>query len=60
MNEYNLNNAIARLELIQIELQAQRRDHNGQVLQHEDIDQLQTSIDIIKNLIIEPNFIWHK
>lgn len=58
MDEKNLENLITRLEIVQIKLQAKRRDHNGQVLQRDDINQLQTTIDIIKNLIIDENYIW--
>lgn len=58
MDTKNLENLITRLEIVQIKLQAKRRDHNGNVLQHDDIDQLQTSIDIISNLIIDENYIW--
>jgi hypothetical protein len=58
MDEKNLENLITRLEIVQIKLQAKRRDHNGSILQHDDIDQLQTTIDIIKNLIIDENYIW--
>lgn len=55
-----LSSTIAYLETIQMDLQAQRRDHNGNVINHDDIDQIQITIDIIKNLIIEPSYIWHK
>lgn len=58
MDTKNLENLITRLEIVQIKLMAKRRDHNGNVLQRDDIDQLQTSIDIIKNLIIDENYIW--
>lgn len=37
-----------------------RRDHNGNILQRDDIDAIQTVIDILSNLIIEPNHIWKR
>jgi len=41
---------ILGLTQIQMFLQAKRRDHNGNVLKHDDIDQLQESIAILQNL----------
>ena len=41
---------IMGLTYVQMELQAQRRDHNGNVLKHDDIDELQRSIEILKNI----------
>lgn len=62
MNNYMspkyLENLIERLEIVQMKLQSQRRDHNGQVLQHDDIDQIQITIEIIKNLIVDKKYIW--
>jgi len=58
MDTQALNRVIKDLEIIQIKLMQQRRDHNGQVLQHDDIDVINTTIEIINNLIIEPNFTW--
>lgn len=58
MDEYNLKNAIARLEIVQVRLMQQRRDHNGQVLERDDIDQIQITIEILSNLIIEKDYIW--
>lgn len=56
----DLSRTILRLEEIQIKLEAQRRDHNGQVLVRNDIEQLQKSIEIIKNLIIDNKYIWQR
>jgi hypothetical protein len=39
---------ILGLTYVQMELQNQRRDHNGNVLKHDDIDELQRSIEILK------------
>ena len=41
---------IKGLTLIQMYLQAKRRDHNGQVLKHDDIDDLQRSIKILEDI----------
>lgn len=41
---------ILGLTYVQMELQSQRRDHNGNVLKHDDIDELQRSIDILQNI----------
>lgn len=38
------------LTYVQMELQNQRRDHNGNVLKHDDIDKLQESIEVLKNI----------
>lgn len=58
MSPKYLENLIERLEIVQMKLQSQRRDHNGQVLQHDDIDQIQITIEIIKNLIVDKKYIW--
>lgn len=55
-----MEKTIKQLEIIQIELMRKRRDHNGNIIQHDDIDAIQTVIDILSNLIIEPNHIWQK
>ena len=60
MDEKNLNNLITRLEIVQIKLQDKRVNHNGNVLDHDDIDQLQISIEIITNLIKDEDYIWRK
>lgn len=60
MDEKNLSILITRLEIVQIKLEAQRRDHNGQVLQHDDIDEIQTTIEILSNLTHDIKYIWHK
>lgn len=39
---------IMGLTYVQMELQKQRRDHNGNVLKHDDIDELQKSIEVLK------------
>lgn len=44
---------ITGLTFVQMQLQADRRDHNGQVLEHDDIDDLQRSIEILKNIEME-------
>jgi hypothetical protein len=51
---------IRELTVLQIMLMRQRRDHNGQVLDRDDIDQIQIVIDIINNLIIDDKYIWRK
>lgn len=58
MDNKDLEDTIKYLEVIQINLMRKRRDHNGQVLDRQDIDQLQVAIDIIKNLIIDQDYIW--
>lgn len=60
MQAKQLANVIKQLEIVQINLMRQRRDHNGQVLQHDDIDQINVTIEILQNLIIEPKYIWRK
>lgn len=51
---------IEQLEIVQMTLYRQRRDHNGNTKDHDDIDAIQTTIDILLNLIEEPAHIWHK
>jgi hypothetical protein len=58
MDEKNLENIITRLEIVQIKLQAKRRDHNGNILQKDDIEAINVVIEIIKNLIIDEDYIW--
>lgn len=58
MDKEPLENIIKELTKVQIRLMQQRRDHNGQVLNHDDIDQIQTTIEILLNLIIEPKHTW--
>ena len=41
---------IMGLTYVQMELQRQRRDHNGNVLKYDDINELQKSIEILKNI----------
>lgn len=60
MDKQNLENLITRLEIIQIKLMAKRRDHNGNILQRDDIEAIQAVIDIISNLIVDENYIWQK
>ncbi len=60
MQPQALEKIINDLEIVQINLMRQRRDHNGQVLQHDDIDAIQTTIDILLNLIKDNTYIWHK
>ena len=58
MDEKAILRTIKDLEIIQIILMQQRRDHNGQVLEHDDIDQINITIEILTNLIKEPTYIW--
>lgn len=58
MDDKNLENLITRLEIIQIKLLSKRRNHNGNVLDHDDIDQIQTIIEILQNLIMDEDYIW--
>jgi hypothetical protein len=58
MNSKELARLVDDLTRVQILLMQKRRDHNGQVLEHEDIDEIQVTIEILQNLIIEPNYIW--
>jgi len=62
MDEKALTRVIKDLEIIQIIMMTERKDYHGIVPhgQHDDIDEIQTVIEIIKNLIIEPSYIWHK
>lgn len=49
-NKKFLEILILGLTQVQMFLQAKRRDHNGNVLKHDDIDELQRSIDILTNI----------
>jgi hypothetical protein len=60
MTKELLENLIKELTIVQVRLMQQRRDHNGNILQRDDIDQIQTTIEILLNLIMEPKHIWHK
>lgn len=53
MKKGDLEILIQGLTFVQMELQRQRRDHNGNVLVHWDIDQLQGSIKILSDLIMD-------
>lgn len=58
MQAEQLNNIIKELTILQIQLMRQRRDHNGQVLQHDDIDHINITIEILSNLIKDNTHIW--
>ena len=60
MEQEQLQNLIKGLEIVQIRLMQQRRDHNGQVLQKDDLEQINTTIEIINNLIMDNKYIWQK
>jgi len=55
-----LENLIKQLTIVQINLMRQRRNHNGNILERDDIDEIQKVIEILSNLIIEPKHIWRK
>jgi hypothetical protein len=50
MKSSDIEILIQGLTFVQMELQRKRRDHNGNVLKHDDIDELQRSIDILINI----------
>jgi hypothetical protein len=50
MKQSDIDILIIGLTYVQMELQRQRRDHNGNILKHDDIDELQKSIEILKNI----------
>jgi hypothetical protein len=50
MKKQEIEFIILGITYVQMELQRQRRDHNGNVLKHDDIDELQKSIEILKNI----------
>ena len=60
MENKDLEKLITLLEIVQIKLMMKRMDYHGivPVDQKDDIDVFQTSIDIIKNLIIDKDYIW--
>lgn len=62
MDPKSLENLLTRLEILQIKLTNKRIDYHGIVPHNkkDDLEVIQTCIDIIKNLIIEPNYIWQK
>ena len=60
MDTKALKRVIRDLEIIQIIIMQQRRDHNGQVLEHNDVDVINQTIEILSNLVIEPKHIWRK
>lgn len=60
MQKEALEELIIKLEVVQINLMRQRRDHNGNILERDDIDAIQTAIDILLALSIEPTNIWKK
>ena len=55
-----LEETITELERIQVWLMAKRKDYHGivPVDKIDDINHIQTTIEILKNLIIEPDYIW--
>ena len=60
MDTIELEYLISRIEKIQFKLAEKRRDHTGRVAEHDDIYQLQLCIEIIKNLIIDEDYIWQR
>lgn len=50
MNKQFIEELLLGLTIVQMELQRTRRDHNGNVLKHDDIDEIQRSIEILKNI----------
>lgn len=48
MKSTDIDILIQGLTFVQMDLQQKRRDHNGNVLKHDDIDELQRSIEILK------------
>jgi len=55
-----MEDLIKQLTIVQINLMRQRRNHNGNILERDDIDEIQKVIEILSNLIIEPKHIWRK
>jgi len=53
LNKKTIEMLITGLTLVQMQLSAERRDHNGDVLKHDDIDQLQGSIAILESRKME-------
>lgn len=53
MKKSDLEILIQGLTFVQMELQNKRRDHNGNVLVHWDIDQIQGSIKILQDIIMD-------
>lgn len=52
-NKKTIEMLITGLTLIQMQLQAERRDYHGTVLKHDDIDELQRSIKILEDIKME-------
>lgn len=50
MKTSDIDILILGLTYVQMYLQNKRRDHNGNVLKHDDIDELQRSIEILQNV----------
>ena len=50
LNKKTIEMLITGLTIIQMQLQDDRRDHNGNVLKHDDIDELQRSIIILEDI----------
>lgn len=50
LNKKTIELLITGLTFVQMQLQAERRDYHGTVLKHDDIDELQRSIEILKNI----------
>lgn len=53
MKQSDIDILIQGLTFVQMDLQQRRRDHNGNVLKHDDIDELQRSIEILKVIQME-------
>ena len=62
MQPQALEKIINDLEVVQIKLMQQRRDYHGTIPpgQHDDIDAIQTTIDILLNLTKDDKYIWKK
>jgi hypothetical protein len=62
MHPDSLNKIINDLEVVQIKLMQQRRDYHGTIPegQHDDIDAIQTTIEILLNLTKDEKYIWKK
>jgi len=58
MNIEQLEKIIEDLTILQIFLNDKRIDYHGVAIKKDDIEQIQMTIDIINNLIIEKDYIW--
>lgn len=60
MDDKSLESLIMRLEIVQLKLSGKRRDYHGIVPydKKDDIEAIQVVIEIIKNLIIDKDYIW--